>query len=406
MKLSNNQAAKRTRVPRRSVAKSRRRSLAAGFEQLDSRNLMAADFGIGMDMPMGPLAQPAAEIGMAIPTANSGTQQNAAGDFELPLIQAELVGGNLQIIGTEFHDSVSIDYDAGLVKVTAATTDDAGLELSSFTKYFYFGSFNAVDFVGGDGDDFLDNGINKPTTFQGGEGNDIAYGSSTQSNFLIGQGGDDKLYGGNVFDYIEGGSGDDVVAGRGGDDILNGGADDDRMYGNGGDDTMNGGSGNDSMHGSSGDDEMRGGSGEDLVSGGIGQDTMFGGADNDRMYGGSHDDIMMGEGGVDRMWGGNGNDMMDGGADSDFLYGQWGNDQLFGRSGIDWLAGGDGNDILDGGDDMSVDHLEGNAGDDLFIRHKHWGSDDPDVFADYNGSDDDIDNDWWGSNFGNNFPTP
>ena len=86
---------------------------------------------------------------------------------------------------------------------------------------------------------------------------------------------------------------------------------------------------------------------------------------------------------------------------------------VYGGSGIDQLSGGEsygggfGNDLLDGGDDGVRDYLYGNDGADRFIRHKHFGADDPDRFMDiYHDFGDKKENDWYGSNYGNNFPTP
>lgn len=69
-------------VSRRSHRATQRRRLATGIQRLDGRKLMAADIGLGIDIPMGPIAEPASEISTQFDT----TQQNAAGDFELPLV--------------------------------------------------------------------------------------------------------------------------------------------------------------------------------------------------------------------------------------------------------------------------------------------------------------------------------
>ena len=377
------------------------RQRLTGIESLEGRELMAADIGIDFHGPLQLGIEPvAAEVGAPDPAMT----QNAAGDFELPLVGIDLQGRNLVIQGTDFHDNVTAEFQGALLVVTATTTDDTGAELSSITKSFSIFDVSIITFNGDDGNDTFRNNTSFTTIASGGNGNDTIFGSATAPNFLQGDSGNDTLHGGSSADTLMGGRDNDKLYGRAGNDTIDGGNNNDLVYGGSGDDFIEGGSGMDTLSGGSGDDTIKGQAGIDKLYGNNGNDTLFGGSSGDTMYGGAGNDVMMGGSGNDNMYGGSGNDEMDGGSGGDFMQGGSGHDELFGRGDIDWLEGGDGNDILDGGDDGFADHLEGNAGEDLFIRHKHWGADDPDVFADYVHGEDDYDNDWWGSNYGNDFP--
>lgn len=117
--------------------------------------------------------------------------------------------------------------------------------------------------------------------------------------------------------YLEGGNGNDVIYGSQGDDIINAGNGRDTVYTRdgtnrvaGGDDadTIWGGNGRDRLFGGKGNDSLSGGSGRDILSGDEGNDTLIGGASNDTLYGGDGDDILNGLNGADVIFGGPGFD--------------------------------------------------------------------------------------------------
>ncbi|CAN7313565.1 calcium-binding protein [Caulobacter sp. LjRoot300] len=208
--------------------------------------------------------------------------------------------------------------------------------------------------------------------------------------------GDDWLSGGQMVDHLRGDAGDDVLAGNGGDDTLEGGAGADVLYGGAGADTLDGGSGNDELHGGDGDDHLAGGDGNDILDGRV----MTGGAGDDTYQIDEASDAIIeaSDGGYDRLvvdvvfkptfdlaayanveafsytgwlglqvtaaaggsWvsTGGGGDTLQGGAASDTLLAGWGDDML---------SGGDGNDVLDG--DMGADTMAGGRGDDTYNFH-------------------------------------
>ena len=74
---------------------------------------------------------------------------------------------------------------------------------------------------GGAGDDSLSGNFNSA---DGGAGNDLLQGGSTDST-MLGGAGDDSIIGGSGNETIDGGSGQDSIIGGGGDDTIDGGAD-------------------------------------------------------------------------------------------------------------------------------------------------------------------------------------
>jgi len=78
--------------------------------------------------------------------------------------------------------------------------------------------------------------------------------------------------GGN--DIIHGGNGNDIIFGQGGDDQLYGDDGNDILYGGEGKDLLHGGAGNDILYGGNGDDTLIGGKGDDILVGGVGSDTF------------------------------------------------------------------------------------------------------------------------------------
>ncbi len=378
------------------------------MENLEAREMMAADFGLPNAPAFAPIAGEVVEISSAAPGASGaqrGTSQATESDQFAITPNWYVNRLNLIISGTEFNDKIEINtLNNGWIEVKATTTNDAGTELGTKTETFHPNTFVNIFAVGADGNDTIRNNVsNKTMVAYGGNGDDILI-SEGRAN-LFGQGGDDTIWGSSQNDYLSGGDGEDFLYGREGDDIIVGGFKDDMLLGGSGNDTMIGDSGNDRMYGHAGNDIMHGANGEDLLKGGFGDDIMFGGNGDDELFGDSGNDILRGMNGEDRLDGGSGHDRLDGGANNDLLIGGSGNDELIGRGGFDMLFGGQGNDILDGGDDGISDLQHGGAGADTFVRHKHLGADDPDNFLDLDPDEgDERENDWAWANYGNGFP--
>jgi Ca2+-binding RTX toxin-like protein len=175
---------------------------------------------------------------------------------------------------------------------------------------------------------------------------------------------------------------ENVVGSEGFNDTITGDARANRLWGLGGNDTLDGRAGNDVIAGGSGNDTLRGGDGEDNITGDEGTDTLRGGNDNDMLFGGAGVDDLSGDGGNDALSGGADDDVIDGGAGNDRLGGDAGLDQLYGADGDDILAGGEGGDTLYAGDgndtlsgDAGDDYLSGEDGDDTYAFDPSAGSD-------------------------------
>ncbi len=94
---------------------------------------------------------------------------------------------------------------------------------------------------------------------------------------------------------INGGSGKDVVYVNPGitkPTTIQGGAGDDSLRGGGGNDSILGGDGNDTLLGWNGNDTIFGGNGNDYINGGYGNDTVKGEAGTNNVTGGTGDDIV------------------------------------------------------------------------------------------------------------------
>lgn len=402
-----------TRTGRRSVRKRQRRMLASGIESLQSRQLMAADFGLEFvgPIPNDVLAQVSTVPG--INNVSSGGQTSAAE------VQVDWNDTMIRIVGADLDlrpDYVHLTYNESteFMRIEVRTYGDAGQTSSRF--YFKnmrgIDGFQKIDFQGRGGDDTFINDTPFKSYASGGAGNDRLYGGSGDDilwasygeDIVYGRGGDDWLEGGSANDTLVGGEGDDYIVGGTGDDIMIGGSGDDLMVGQQGKDIMLGQSGQDVMHGSMRSPSYMGyeNADDDVVMGGSGNDRLYGGRGNDTLNGGRGEDVIIGREGNDSLHGGSGDDWLDGGIGRDTLKGQDGNDQLFGRDGRDVLHGGNGDDLLDGGDDMIRDKLFGGAGADLYVRHLHIWTDDPDRLDDWDYfSGDRRHNDWWGNDFGN-----
>ena len=232
----------------------------------------------------------------------------------------------------------------------------------------------------GAGDALLDD----PTVFRGTPGRDVARAEEGGFETFYGFGGDDEFSGsvGDAGLYFDGGDGNDVIDGSSSNFVrVVGGAGDDRIRASAESVDVAAGAGDDRVTTGSEDGAVRGGDGADLldvlffasgnglVDGGGGNDTLVIGGQQrgQRALGGSGDDrIGVRPNSPDgTIWGsidangGDGRDVLTGSdnpeTDADLLYGGSGNDRLSGRRGDDKLGG-------DGG----VDTLTGGAGRDTF----------------------------------------
>jgi fibronectin-binding autotransporter adhesin len=179
----------------------------------------------------------------------------------------------------------------------------------------------AMQFYGGEGDDYL----------AGGNGKDLLDGGIGRDR-LLGGAGDDTILGGDANDTISGGGGNDYLSGDEYVDILGGTVRPGFPPSQPGDILMGAAPGNDNLNGDAGHDHLFGGGGNDVLTGGLGNDDLHG---ND---------------GVDRVDGGDGADLLMGDAGGDTLYGRGGRDVMIGGLGIDTLYGGTSADLLFAGD--------------------------------------------------------
>ena len=135
-------------------------------------------------------------------------------------------------------------------------------------------------------------------TIHGGDGNDIIFGDTINTDHLSWSGHAAGSHDGQgwqalvdfmtaqkggvapttveLYNYLQQHSAEFDKAGdtRGGDDFLYGGKGDDTLFGQGGNDSLFGGEGNDTLYGGTGNDILVGGKGNDILVGGAGSDTF------------------------------------------------------------------------------------------------------------------------------------
>ena len=235
---------------------------------------------------------------------------------------------------------------------------------------------------GGAGDDILRDTDLGGTTFDGGDGSDVA--DFTARGFALTVNA--ALQAG--FTSIEGVIGtrfDDTIISGLGDAWLEGGDGHDRLYARDFNDTIFGGAGDDTIKGRGGDDMIYGGDGDDILMPGDGADTVDGGAGIDRidlmdMTEGADLDLLTGvitgrtsgDGGsvfnVEDAAGSNFDDIVRGNFGANDLHGRGGNDQIGGFDGDDYLTGGAGNDELFGG--LGNDMIRGDSGEDRMVGER------------------------------------
>ncbi|MCA9129993.1 MAG: hypothetical protein KDB22_23055 [Planctomycetales bacterium] len=322
----------------------RRLSRAIRLEQLDRRELMAAD----LTATFNPL------------------------------------NGWLRIEGTESDDTVHVSQVSNQVSVWGLSIANTrtGETVDSIASQLVFN----IEFTAFGGDDFFQfddtqAGADKVISVlvDGGDGSDLIT-TGRGADTIIGGAGDENIASGPGMDFVYGGPGYDIIFGEGDADFIYGEDDADTIFGGDGNDTITGGgawdtiwgeSGNDAIYGNDGDDALYGGSGKDNLWGGNGGDYLEGGDEADNLWGDAGDDWLYGNLGNDTLRGGSGNDYLDGDLGNDKLYGDAGDDELIGGT-FAYIKGASDNDFLQGGPGAdrlvdvygtdTLDYSEGNVG--------------------------------------------
>lgn len=321
---------------------------------------------------------------------------------QLMAADIDLVDGVLQVQGTNFRDVIEIRFDdSDNIEVEIDSYDSNGNRVDGEFEQYDIEDVQAVIVQTLNGDDSVRIFHEDPTDqteidlvnqfdqfeLHGGNGKDNfvndtevpiqAFGGANQDTI---QGGSshDQIFGGDGVDFLRGGAGNDLILGEGGTDYI---------YGQDGHDTLYGHNDNLSQSNAAAErDYIYGGLGQDVIRGGGGGDYLYGATNasdsadthsnylygddgNDLLIGGSQQDYLYGLNGIDDLRGRDGSDRLYGGNDGDFLYGEAGNDYLYGEGGLDTLRGGADNDRLDGGLDGLADALYGDGGADVFVRY-------------------------------------
>lgn len=306
--------------------------------------------------------------------------------------------GNDSLFGGEGNDYLNSGKGDDLLEGgEGADTLDGGLGTDTAT----YASSNASVFVdlaagtgrGGDAEGDKLSGIENLTgsnlkDYLWGDSNDNVLNGLGGNDALFGRAGNDVLTGGAGGDWIVGGSGNDTASytssaagvnvnletgkGSGGDaqgdylqevENLIGSGFDDNLTGDKYDNVLEGRSGNDNLSGLAGTDHLKGGSGDDVLEGGRDGDVIDGGSGLDTAsYASSSMGVI-----VNLMTGSasGGDAQGDQLISIENLTGSAHDDLLTGSNGDNVIMGGDGDDVIRGGD--GVDEIWGGAGNDLFV---------------------------------------
>ncbi|MCI0584884.1 MAG: hypothetical protein L0227_18675, partial [Chloroflexi bacterium] len=201
------------------------------------------------------------------------------------LLSAEVVDGQLNILGTLVEDSIVVEAGPNDGEVTVTGVDG----VADGTTFQGIDSVRIDLLTGSDTAEVagaLRTTAGDPMTVRmfGGFGNDT----------LIGGDSFDLLFGGPGWDTLQGNERADLLIGGGHRDWLFGGEGPDLLAGNTGPDHLFGGLGNDAMFGGIGHDQLFGGAGNDLMGGQLGFDYIHGGINDDVIGGGGHADVLRG----------------------------------------------------------------------------------------------------------------
>lgn len=175
------------------------------------------------------------------------------------------VGPNSTINATAVSDTTQIILGANSIAFTDTTTgtvttySDADLAGGSFSQF--------VEFLGNDADNNVSGSVGlNAGGYVGGAGNDTLQDDGSIGGQIDGGDGDDVLIGGIGSNNIEGGDGDDLLlGGDGGNNNLNGGD---------GNDTLIAGEGSGNLTGGAGDDVLFAGNNSTFVTGNSGNDSL------------------------------------------------------------------------------------------------------------------------------------
>lgn len=295
-------------------------------------------------------------------------------DRTVPAVTATLNGTTLEIVGTQYDDTVELRVVGTPPRPGDNSPPDPADQVRVWANNAYVGQ--PIDY---------ERVRHGKVTFTGGTGND---------NFRVTR--DTPASDATLYIPIEasGNAGDDTLAGSEGNDILLGDdrtaaqVFDDKLYGHGGDDELKGLHGGDELHGGEGHDHLWGymNVGSDSIEGHRDAekgDKLYGGGGWDRIEAQYGNDLVHGGDGNDTVYGGYGDDMIRGHGGDDYLLGHAGNDTVIGDGGLDRVCGdgppnvvqaSDGNDYLDGGWDGLRDEVYGGGGADTFVRNPRVGT--------------------------------
>ncbi|MGE8705237.1 MAG: Ig-like domain-containing protein, partial [Achromobacter sp.] len=247
----------------------------------------------------------------------SGNQSNGAMqqaiDAAKPLVDGSgvLVGGNKVVMyGIGIGTGVNSDYLRFFDNTNATgqgstkVTEGSGCNSSEYTVNGTVGqpqivnSANELNAALQGGQTTTDPAPVSGDTIHGGDGNDIIFGDTINTDHLSWTGNAAGSHNGQgwqalvdymtaqkggvapttleLYNYLQQHSAEFDKAGdtRGGDDFLYGGKGDDTLFGQGGNDYLHGGEGNDTLYGGTGNDVLVGGKGNDILVGGAGSDTF------------------------------------------------------------------------------------------------------------------------------------
>ncbi len=162
---------------------------------------------------------------------------------------------------------------------------------------------------------------------------------------------------------LNGGDGNDLIIGGNGNDFIYGGADNDSMFGQAGNDVISGGTA--SFGTADGKDEFHGGAGKDAIDYSHRTDSVTvnlltgtGGAT------GEGDTIPQKD--IEDIWGGTNADKLVGDNNANFISGGGGDDKIFGLGGNDQLVASQGFDNVFGGTGADTIFMAGDAAQDKY----------------------------------------
>ncbi|PAX54311.1 glycerophosphodiester phosphodiesterase [Brunnivagina elsteri CCALA 953] len=181
---------------------------------------------------------------------------------------------NNEIIYLELNKPLNLDPRVGIAGQNLPTTQINGGNGDDVL----YGSAIAEFFNAGEGNNII-YGSEGNNIFIAGGGNDIAYGGAANDVFFLGN-GNNTIYAGEGKNRISVGSGNNLVYAGAGDDIIFTGAGDDLIYAAEGNNTISAGIGNDTVYTGSGSDKF-------ILDAGTGSTTIIGYGANDQISHGS-----------------------------------------------------------------------------------------------------------------------